>query len=88
MYFFDVYKLPVFVFIFLHSAEMGSWGTLVGPAGSQMVQEVCDNTGDACQSISGSGGAPAPSLMTPRMAESPRGRTECPGIPSQPNVEK
>ena len=47
-----------FVF-FLHSAGMGSRGTLFGPAASQMIQEVCDNIGDACQSISESGGAPA-----------------------------
>ena len=58
--FFDVYKPPVLVYVFLRSAGMASWGTLFGPGASQMVQEVCDNTGDACQSVSGSGGALAP----------------------------
>ena len=30
---------------FLHSARMGSRGTLFGAAASQMIQEVSDNTG-------------------------------------------
>ena len=71
MSFFVVYKRPVLVLFFLHSAGMASRGTLFGPAASQMIQEVSDNTGDACQPISESGGAPASPLMISRSVRSP-----------------